>query len=174
MAAWLKSIFGGSSSSENDVVADVKIEDSAVKNLMQTDASWIGVDLDGTLAEYSKWKGLDHVGKPIPLMQKRVMQWLEAGHKVKILTARASVEEGIPPVEKWLAENGFPPLEVTNQKDFHMIELWDDRAIQVVRNTGRPVIRPSMSSNPQAPLFKDENAGETFEYVPTRTPKKEP
>jgi hypothetical protein len=26
---------------------------------------WIGVDLDGTLAHYDGWKGIDHIGEPI-------------------------------------------------------------------------------------------------------------
>lgn len=25
---------------------------------------WIGVDLDGTLAEYHGWKGAEHIGQP--------------------------------------------------------------------------------------------------------------
>ena len=25
---------------------------------------WIGVDLDGTLAHYDKWRGVEHVGDP--------------------------------------------------------------------------------------------------------------
>ena len=28
----------------------------------------IYVDLDGTLAEHHGWKGVDHIGKPIPAM----------------------------------------------------------------------------------------------------------
>lgn len=28
---------------------------------------WIGVDLDGTLAEYHGWKGVDHIGPPVTL-----------------------------------------------------------------------------------------------------------
>jgi hypothetical protein len=32
-------------------------------------------------------------------------------------------------------------LEVTNVKDLHMVELWDDRCVQVVSNTGEPVAR---------------------------------
>ena len=30
-------------------------------------------------------------------------------------------------------------LPVTNVKDWHMLELWDDRAVQVEPNTGRRV-----------------------------------
>ena len=29
---------------------------------------WTGFDLDGTLAEYDGWKGIEHVGKPIKPM----------------------------------------------------------------------------------------------------------
>lgn len=127
---------------------------------------WIGVDLDGTLAEYGNWKGIAHIGKPIPLMMKRVQKWIETGHTVKIMTARASVPEGIAPVEEWLKKQGLPPLEVTNQKDFEMIELWDDRAIQVVVNTGNPVLRLKLRSRPKAPLLDEELGDESCEIVP--------
>ena len=30
-------------------------------------------------------------------------------------------------------------LEITNVKDFYMIELWDDRVVQVVPNSGQRV-----------------------------------
>lgn len=125
--------------------------------------SWIGVDLDGTLARYSGWRGLEHVGKPVPVMLARVKHWLEEGYTVKIFTARAAEgEKGIAPVKKWLAENGLPDLEVTNQKDFAMIELWDDRAVQVVANTGRPFLSPSIFGRPSAPILPSESADETF------------
>lgn len=100
---------------------------------------WIGVDLDGTLAEYHGWKGAEDIGKPIPLMIKRVKNWIKDGVLVKIFTARASVPEQIPYVQKWLARNGLGNLEITNVKDYAMVELWDDRAIQVFPNTGRRV-----------------------------------
>lgn len=124
---------------------------------------WIGVDLDGTLAEYSKWKGIAHIGKPIPLMKQRVLSWIEKGSTVKVFTARASVPEGIAPVQKWLSKHGLPELEVTNQKDFLMLELWDDRAIQVVHNTGKAILRPKLNSKPKAPLLPEESSPETCE-----------
>ena len=107
-------------------------------------SGWIGVDLDGTLAHYDGWKGIDHVGAPVPLMIARVRAWLAQGRAVKIFTARVSVPEPtksevIEAIHKWLAEHGLPSLEVTNIKDFGMIELWDDRAIQVRVNTGEAV-----------------------------------
>ncbi len=98
---------------------------------------WIGVDLDGTLAIYDGWRGPGHIGEPIPLMLDRVREWLAAGQEVRIVTARASIKEQIPPIERWLEEHGIGGLKVTNEKDFGMHELWDDRAVQVIPNTGR-------------------------------------
>ena len=97
---------------------------------------WIGVDLDGTLAEYGGWQGPDHIGEPIERMLRRVKFWLFQGQEVRIFTARASVPEQIPPVEAWCEKHLGQKLQVTNQKDFGMIELWDDRAVQVEFNTG--------------------------------------
>ena len=48
-------------------------------------------------------------------------------------------EEAIPPIKQWLTKHGLPNLEVTNCKDMDMIELWDDRCVQVVPNTGNPI-----------------------------------
>lgn len=98
---------------------------------------WIGVDLDGTLAEYGGWKGPDHIGAPIPAMLDRVKAWLAEGKEVRIFTARACIPEQIAPVQDWLKRHGMGELQVTNVKDFTMLELWDDRCIHVEMNTGR-------------------------------------
>lgn len=102
---------------------------------------WIGVDLDGTLAYYDEWRGVEHIGAPIPAMMERVRQWLSEGIEVRIFTARAGFEGGIIPIVQWLLANGLPALLVTCVKDSNMIELWDDRAIQVEKNTGIPVVK---------------------------------
>ncbi|TDW20420.1 hypothetical protein EV128_12550 [Rhizobium azibense] len=99
---------------------------------------WIGVDLDGTLAHYDKWRGIDHIGAPIPMMVARVKVWLDDGIEVRIMTARvAGGPEAVPPIEAWCEEHIGQRLAVTNVKDFGMVELWDDRAIRVEANTGR-------------------------------------
>ena len=100
---------------------------------------WIGVDLDGTLAHYKDWIGPQHIGDPIKPMIDRVKRWINAGKIVKIFTARASVSSQIPYVKKWLSDNGLPTLEITNIKDMWMVELWDDRCVQVEQNTGRMI-----------------------------------
>ncbi len=98
-------------------------------------SGWIGVDLDGTLAHYGAWAKDGGKGAPIPKMFKGVKIWLDSGETVKITTARVSTNDDF---EKRATEthSGMVPgkhlgqeLEVTNEKDFAMIEPWDDRAI---------------------------------------------
>ena len=98
---------------------------------------WIGVDLDATLAFYDEWRGIEHVGEPITLMLDRVNTWVAAGKRVKIFTARVFEPTSIPHIEAWLEKHGLKGLEITNIKDFEMLELWDDRAVQIVPNTGQ-------------------------------------
>lgn len=99
---------------------------------------WIGVDLDGTLAHDGGWNGdPNQIGEPVPEMLQRVRDWLNQGRRVKIFTARATVPQNIPPIRDWMRKHGLPELEVTNVKDFALIEVWDDRAVEVITNTGR-------------------------------------
>lgn len=103
-------------------------------------SGWIGVDLDGTLALYDHWRGPDHIGQPVPEMLKRVQTWIAEGKTIKIFTARADDPHSRVLIRRWLEQNGLPGhLEITNVKDYQMIELWDDRAKQVFPNTGHPV-----------------------------------
>ena len=110
---------------------------------------WIGVDLDGTLAEYNGWQGEMHIGPPVPLMLERVKAWIAAGKQVRIFTARVSTAEGNRAtstvqsikgvIQEWCEQHVGQVLPITCEKDFAMIELWDDRCVQVVPNTGRRV-----------------------------------
>lgn len=121
---------------------------------------WIGVDLDGTLVEYHGWKGAAYLGAPIRAMVDRVRGWLEEGKEVRIFTARVYCPEYFEPtdenaeryremmdrrhdaakaklaIERFCIEQFGRKLEVTCQKDYGMIECWDDRAVQVIPNTG--------------------------------------
>lgn len=110
---------------------------------------WIGVDLDGTLAHYEGFQGPDHIGAPIAPMVERVKRWLAEGKTVKVFTARyhghgmplldGTKEDVVTPIQRWCVEHIGQALEVTNAKDFGMVELWDDRCVQVVANEGVPV-----------------------------------
>jgi hypothetical protein len=126
---------------------------------------WVGVDLDGTLAEATPWQGITHIGPPVPLMLRRVKAWVQKGVHVKIVTARAGSPEGITATQAWLQAQELPALEVTDRKDFGMIELWDDRAIQVVQNTGICFLGTSYFARPKAPILPDEVADRTFILV---------
>jgi len=101
--------------------------------------SWIGVDLDGTLAYYDGWKGPEVIGPPVEVMLARVKAWQAAGQEVRIFTARAGIPEQIPYVAAWLEKHGLGGMLITNVKDMEMMELWDDRCVQVVPNTGLSV-----------------------------------
>lgn len=105
------------------------------------ESGWVGVDLDGTLAYYDKWRGLFHIGEPIPIMVNKVKALLAEGYNVRIFTARvARPEEELPDivaaVKKWCRQHIGQELEVTCRKDMGMIALYDDRCIQIEKNTG--------------------------------------
>ena len=121
---------------------------------------WIGFDLDGTLAEYYGWKGIDHIGKPVKPMVELIKKFYAQGRRVKIMTARIAphrLEDGsvgeayitVPEGKKGSPREyahqyiqdwchiylGFVP-EIVYQKDHLMLELYDDRVKQVEPNTG--------------------------------------
>lgn len=105
-------------------------------NQLVQDEGWIGVDLDGTLAHYES-NQYPNIGAPIPLMVNRVLDWLNAGTNVKIMTARATVPDQIPLIEAWCLKHLGRVLPITCCKDFMMICLYDDRAYRVEFNTGK-------------------------------------
>lgn len=110
---------------------------------------WIGVDLDGTLAEYNGWAGPENIGAPVPKMLERVKAWRREGKEVRIFTARIThdgtvariAEAGIAEsaIKEWLEINLGEKLPIVCCKDYKMDELWDDRVVQVEKNTGRIV-----------------------------------
>lgn len=113
---------------------------------MSNHKGWIGVDLDGTLAHYDGWKGDGHIGAVVPLMAARVKRWLDEGKDVRIFTARVSpysiklngsdLVSTLRPIQYWCKDNLGVVLAVTHEKDLAMVELWDDRCVQVIPNTG--------------------------------------
>lgn len=51
---------------------------------------WYGFDLDGTLAKYDGWKGIDHIGEPVKPMVELMKRMHDEGKVVKIVTARVA------------------------------------------------------------------------------------
>ena len=116
-------------------------EDKMLKEILDSAVPWIGVDLDGTLAEYNGWVSQGHIGKPIWRMVNIVKRILERNIRVKIFTARAGFPKMEKPIQTWLEKAGLPSdLEVTNVKDHACIMIIDDRAVQVIRNKGFPIL----------------------------------
>jgi hypothetical protein len=103
---------------------------------------WIAVDLDATLATYDGWVSEQHIGEPVPAMVARVKAWLAEGKDVRILTARVANgnQEARILIRNWCEVHIGVRLPVTNEKDFGMIELWDDRCVQVEKNTGQSLL----------------------------------
>ena len=101
---------------------------------------WIGVDLDGTLARNDDHSlSWEEIGDPIGPMVDRVKAWLIQGLDVRIMTARVchgDPDNAIRYIERWCLEQFGQILPVTSEKDYRMLELWDDRAVQVIPNTG--------------------------------------
>lgn len=117
---------------------------------------WIGVDLDGTLAMHRAYCDAEPIGPPVPVMLERVVAWLDQGVEVRILTARVGqsgrmllsngrrddatvADEQRALIGAWCVEHIGQSLPITAAKDIRMLELWDDRAVQVVTNAGNRV-----------------------------------
>lgn len=118
---------------------------------------WLAVDLDGTLAKYDGWKGEDHIGELIEPMAEKIMQRHNEGWRIAIFTARVSSlnDEENSVAEKviwnWLNSNKMDMYisGITATKHKHFREFWDDRAFNVIPNTG--IIRNYEQVNAEAP-----------------------
>ena len=80
------------------------------------DREWLGVSLDGTLAEGTGVLQPEVIGEPIKVMVKRVMRWHDSGIKVKIFTARVSGDAADAAqaryyIKRWLKDNIFQRLK---------------------------------------------------------------
>jgi hypothetical protein len=93
---------------------------------------WIGVDFDGTLATYDHYRGDDHTGDPVEPMVKLVRKYIHEGMDVRLFTAR----KPNPALRRWMQKHLGKVLPITHTKDSGMIVLYDDKAVNVKRNTG--------------------------------------
>lgn len=147
---------------------------------------WL-VDFDGTLVKYDKWVSCEHIGEPIQPMIDRVKMWLKQGREVEIFTARAY------PVGIRLSLTGMTPeayearvqeasraiiairefclnvfgqtLPVTCWKDYHAVQVWDDRAVQVIPNTGMAAVSAVNGETAEEAFDKGYSAGYTSGYA---------
>ena len=116
----------------------------------ETGKGWYGFDLDGTLAKYDGWKGIDHIGEPVDLMVARIKKMHDEGKVVKILTARVAPranaeykdrEQCAPP--DYVAKADFSGLSAnakTRVKNMYLyLDTWGAREFVIdwcLRNLG--------------------------------------
>lgn len=116
---------------------------------------WVGFDFDGTLVPYLVGQSRayrtygDIPGPPIEAMLELLNKYLDQGAEVRIITARASYNENgynpnqeIDSIRRWCGIfcNSENQIVVTNEKTPKMRRLYDDRARQVLTNTGELVM----------------------------------
>lgn len=120
-----------------------------MNNDFDPNEKWVGMDLDSTLMYHEDEQGHEF-GEPILKMADIVHGYLRLGIAVRIFTARAypwesstvarfkqeHYETDILPIKAWCKKVFGVELPVTCMKTPHMIELYDDRAIAVEKNTG--------------------------------------
>lgn len=108
-------------------------------NVAVTRRPRVCVDLDGVLAQYDKWKGVDHFGDPIPGALKFAKD-LAKFSDITVFTSRCAQDilEGsrLTPgqlrikVIEWLEKHGFPYTDVyTGQGKPRAAAFIDDRAV---------------------------------------------
>jgi hypothetical protein len=108
---------------------------------VMSSSAWIGVDLDGTLAVYPPKPG-SLIGDPVMPMLTQVIRWVKQGKEVKIFTARVNPQDSEwekmrDAIDGWCLEHVGKILPTTCAKDYMMTELYDDRAVQIIPNTGK-------------------------------------
>lgn len=104
----------------------------------------IAVDLDGTLVHYDGWKGIHNIGPVIPEIANAMEAAQREGAEVHLFTARVSdpddAAEAHAIINDWATKNGFTFASITAVKHKFFTEFWDDRAIQVIPNSGMFVL----------------------------------
>lgn len=80
----------------------------------------IAIDFDSTLAN-KYWI-------PMPDAVNSVNWLLKLGHELYIFTSRPKRDWG--KMRRWLKENEFPKMKITNKKELNTVAYIDDRAIR--------------------------------------------
>lgn len=107
-----------------------------------SEKEYVGVDLDGTQAHYTNWKGLEHIGEPIPRMVSYVKFLLENNIQVVHFTARVASADPDKVllakqfIDDWSMKVYGRALPITAVKDRFMAAYYDDKAYNVRINEG--------------------------------------
>jgi GNAT superfamily N-acetyltransferase len=109
---------------------------------------WVGVDLDGTLAEEQDPFDPLTIGRPVPEMVEKVKKALEDGVEVRVFTARLA-DKGLrekikQAIREYTREHVGRELDSTSEKDPGLREIWDDKARRVRKDEGTFALRGSL------------------------------
>jgi hypothetical protein len=98
---------------------------------------WVGVDLDGTLAEplWTPDNPTSEIGDPIPESLDKINELVEAGYKIIIHTSRPWTDYQI--IEQWLNHYEIPFKEIQCGKPLYAAYI-DDRAIHAEAGSWLP------------------------------------
>jgi hypothetical protein len=138
------------------------------------------IDLDGTIARYDGWKGLTHIGEPLP-NARHAMCILSRKYRLVCYTARASAPEAVEAVEMYLKKHGFPHMIITNRKDpahlciddraLQFCGVWDDHLLRAI-DTFRPWWEGAPQSDPASRQCSSDGRRESS--AQTQTPQDAP
>lgn len=112
---------------------------------MSSGKAWWGFDIDKTAFTDEGGTRGGVIGEPIMPIIRRIKWFLRVGRKVSIVTARvhpseSDRDEQIMTVRgalvKALGQDRANMIDIRSDKDRHMIDLYDDRAKQVIPNKG--------------------------------------
>lgn len=81
---------------------------------------WYGFDLDGTLAVYDGWRGISHIGDPIPNIVYLMKELHRVGEVVKIVTARVAPRQCV-----W-NNTMFGKTKITFSRKFPFVKYTND------------------------------------------------
>lgn len=118
--------------------------------------SIVAIDLDGVLAYYNGWKGIDHIGEPTDGALRLCEQLIEDGHEIIVHTVRTNPiinNKELSDVEAsndyhamwlsnkiyaWLKKHNFPSkITVWDNFGKPQADLYiDDKAFVVLKNRG--------------------------------------
>lgn len=127
----------------------------------------VAIDLDGVLAEYDGFKGVNIIGDPIPGARK-FMEKLSMRFEVIVHTCRASVdwegkhsdkvtrEERINYIRKWLDENCIP---------YNDIWIWPGKPYASAYVDDRAVCVNKRHTKKQGPAAYDRAYEECLELI---------
>lgn len=116
--------------------------------------AWIGVDLDGTLAQTVEPFDPLVIGDPIPEVVEKVKEALANGKTVKVFTARLA-DQGVAEsirgaIRDWTQRIIGQPLDATNQKDQGCEAIWDlneEMGVNPLKSTAADAGMPSPNAD---------------------------